>query len=781
MNFNNFWNILNELYDIKDFNQDVWSDFYHFYSSPSDLLNSLAVRVIYSNKNARDSQLDLLALRSEESDWGLAAARNFAYVCMTKGQEGKLRAIKHLKRPIGLSFDSLKNLCDNRGYIFNPEDEFSQFAAKTQYSKSAKNTPTKVDKNKKVENFRDFRLSAIGIIRIDNEKYYFISGGQGRNLNNHWYSKLFNSESGKHLYTTLKNWFMTNMNLDNQTELNNKKVATKQQMYYYFTDNYIGNETLRFSPTEGPVAGKHFTVNTDGNKNTNYLPWGFIVENGELKALPPTTSSKSNKKRVPAESALNFDLKKASNVVFEEILGVGPILVKDDNEKVLLKMDLVVPGNKGGYTGPQLFSIDKEWQIAKDSALHLSTNKSGDSYQIHLQLGQDDFNTIKELYSESEYRVYVPNKKDLRFSPTDIKTIVLPNIYHNADTEINFRNLMQIIDTFNNRYKLPEDKAEIILELKDKGIIPEDQKNLNDSTINLISGYIRLLQTMYKHLIVEILEVEPDTPQFKKFKAYHIDNDTIDELPASKNNKFKGNDKTRYSVLTDTPEVEIKEGPVPSQVVKPNLATAQPRPWHGIQSIIADINISGQTQKARLGAETIIIGADKNNRKYVLFINNAHKTEGFFELPGGGLYNKPTSDRDFEQIAAHRCKFKGGLSVNKELTPLVDTKQALLLHEIGVAKDSGVSWEWSYYKIYKTFYKNIIDSEDLDFYYDNRKDDALKVKGENGYISYALWIPVDTLQFNDRVNNRYSNIIRLIEIEASHFNVPTKSNQLITN
>jgi hypothetical protein len=62
------------------------------------------------------------------------------------------------------------------------------------------------------------------------------------------------------------------MNLDNQTKLNNKKVATKQQMYYYFTDNYIGNETLRFSPTEGPVAGKHFTVNTDGNKNTNYLP-----------------------------------------------------------------------------------------------------------------------------------------------------------------------------------------------------------------------------------------------------------------------------------------------------------------------------------------------------------------------------------------------------------------------------------------------------------------------------------------------------------------------------
>ena len=775
MNFNNCWNILNELYDIKDFNQDVWSDFYHFYSSPSDLLNSLAVGVIYSNKNARDSQLDLLALRSEESDWDLTAARNFAYVCMTKGQEGKLRAIKHLKRPIGLSFDSLKKLCDNKGYIFSPENEFSQFAAKTQYSNSTKNTPTRVDNNKKVDNFRDFRLSAIGIIHIDNEKYYFISGGQGRNLSNHWYSKLFNNESGEHLYNTLKNWFMINMNLDNQSEIDNKKVATKQQMYYYFTNNYIGNEILGFSPTEGTVAGKHFTVNTDGNKNTNYLPWGFTIENGEPKALPPTTTSGSNKKYVPAESALNFDLKKASNVIFEEIIGVGPILVKDENEKILLKMDLVVPGHKGGYSGPQLFSIDKTGQVTKDSTLHLGTNKSEDSYQIHLQLGQDDFKTIKELYSESEYRVYIPNKKDFRFSPTDIKTIVLPNIYHNADTEINFKNLMYIIDTLNNSYKLPENKAEIILELKDKGVIPEEQQKLNDSTINLINGYIKLLQTIYEHLTVEILEVEPETPKFKKFGAYHIDNNTIDELPAFKDNKCKGNDKTRYPVLTDVSEIEIEEGPVPTQVVTPDLTTAQPKLWHGIQSIIADITISGQIQKARLGAETIIIGADKNNRKYVLFINNAHKTEGFFELPGGGLYSKPTSDHDFEQIAAHRCKFKAGLTVNKELTPLVDTKQALLLHEIGVAKDSGVKWQWSYYKIYKTFYKNIIDSEDLDYYYDNRKYDALKVKGENGYISYVLWIPVDTLQFNDRVNNRYSNIIRLIEIEASHFNAPAIS------
>ena len=58
--------------------------------------------------------------------------------------------------------------------------------------------------------------------------------------------------------------------------------------------------------------------------------------------------------------------------------------------------------------------------------------------------------------------LYVPNKKDLRFSPTDIKTIVLPNIYHNADTEIkriqDYKKMLQNRKDRFNKYLLEQMK-----------------------------------------------------------------------------------------------------------------------------------------------------------------------------------------------------------------------------------------------------------------------------------------------------------------------------------
>jgi hypothetical protein len=106
---------------------------------------------------------------------------------------------------------------------------------------------------------------------------------------------------------------------------------------------------------------------------------------------------------------------------------------------------------------------------------------------------------------------------------------------------------------------------------------------------------------------------------------------------------------------------------------------------------VAPIKISGVEQSTRLGAETIVVGRDSNNKKYVLFVNNAHKTDNFFELPGGGLYELPSDDSAFEKIARHRLHFKGGIT-GEELRDcqLRDTRQALLLHEKGVAKDDGV-------------------------------------------------------------------------------------------
>jgi DNA-binding response OmpR family regulator len=44
---------------------------------------------------------------------------------MTTGKDGKERAIKHLKRPLGISFKNLEDLCNRKKYDFNPGSLYS--------------------------------------------------------------------------------------------------------------------------------------------------------------------------------------------------------------------------------------------------------------------------------------------------------------------------------------------------------------------------------------------------------------------------------------------------------------------------------------------------------------------------------------------------------------------------------------------------------------------------------------------------------------------------------
>jgi hypothetical protein len=138
---------------------------------------------MYSNKNVRASQLDIYAHNTEAN-----TEKNYAYVCMTTGTDGKTRAIKHLKRPLGVSFKNLEEFCKDKNYDFNPQKEYSQFAEKTQYdltTKGKKNQPTGTSNDKLINAFRDFRILAIGELGGNYKGTYFISGGQGRNLSNH--------------------------------------------------------------------------------------------------------------------------------------------------------------------------------------------------------------------------------------------------------------------------------------------------------------------------------------------------------------------------------------------------------------------------------------------------------------------------------------------------------------------------------------------------------------------------------------------------------------------
>jgi hypothetical protein len=196
------WDRLDEIY-VKDFDEGSDTQFYHFFEDLADLTNSLFTRRIYSNKNAKASQLDVFA------------PAGTSYVCMTVGKEGKQRTAKNFgTRPFGVAFNNLDELCSSNKYVFNSSEDgaYSQFLAKTQYDLARngkeKGTATKNSTDKDVTAFRDFELLAIGKLGGDYAGYYFISGGQGRNLSNHWSSKLFKDEK---LYNTLRKWLMWNM------------------------------------------------------------------------------------------------------------------------------------------------------------------------------------------------------------------------------------------------------------------------------------------------------------------------------------------------------------------------------------------------------------------------------------------------------------------------------------------------------------------------------------------------------------------------------------------
>lgn len=167
--------------------------FYHFYSDLTDLLHSLSTGCIYSNKNVQLSQYDVYASDNE------------SYVCMTAGKEGKDRVVKHYNRPFGISFENLSEFSNSRNYHFNADNKYSQVAAKTQYSmaKIGKKRPTiskQLPNNKNLHVFRDFRILAIGKLA---DGRCFVSGGQGRNLLNHFHSKLFDYKGNEKFYDTL--------------------------------------------------------------------------------------------------------------------------------------------------------------------------------------------------------------------------------------------------------------------------------------------------------------------------------------------------------------------------------------------------------------------------------------------------------------------------------------------------------------------------------------------------------------------------------------------------
>jgi hypothetical protein len=253
-----------------------------------------------------------------------------------------------------------------------------------------------------------------------------------------------------------------------------------------------------------------------------------------------------------------FELKSGEGVIFEEIIGVGPLLVEDEEGRVLLKMDMVKPGSKGGYQAPCIFSsLSNDGSFADTTQISYGRAYKGKRQQ-NLILDQKTTTAICNLYSESEYRVYIPKKRDLVFKAKDIESIVLPNYFLGADFELNIELLVEIL--CKGKYNLSKDKTEAIKQLQNDFIL-NSGKNLNDSSYDLIKGLIDLLQGDYQHTIVEILQVAADEnlkTKASKVTTYQRDNTKTDDLPTpGKDNKFTGSDKTRYVVDIDDSKISI--------------------------------------------------------------------------------------------------------------------------------------------------------------------------------------------------------------------------------
>jgi hypothetical protein len=754
--------MLNEVKSTRAFKDGSDIQFYHFYEDLADLINSLKTRRIYSNKNAQASQLDI------------AAPENTAYVCMTVGTEGKNRTTQNFgTRSFGISFTNLNDLCSRANYYFDPDPsgEYSQFLAKTQYDIGERGRPTATNKDPMVTAFRDFELLAIGQLSTGE---YFISGGQGRSLSNHWSSKTFTDAA---VYKTLRDWFLWNMD---SRQLEDQPDTAQPHIYYHFKNDTIGNPTAKY---------KGHILNTDAQLNPNYVPRPDSADDED------SDNTKKNKKEPTYDRAMDFTLKRASGIGFKEIIGVGPFRVTDSTGQVILQMDMCKPGGKGGYQPPKVFTAlarDPDYEYpdmdvpTSGQDVRLRNPDTFVSRPQHLMLSKDTAKFIAELYNESEHRVYIPNKRDMAFTPQDIETIVLPAII-NADGSRTY-DLQKLLSAVAYG-ALPDysSRSSFLSALKTVGVVSPGVHDMTDFVYNNLTMLIQLLTTDYDDTVVEFIDKNGKAVKSLALTTPYAKASEIDRLSALPDGKgYTNNDAHMRYIPEDDIDVvdldtdkKVKPFDIMSQIENEHTVK-----WEGVQSVIA--RIKALRGDARLGAETIIIGKGKHpddpsrETKYVLFVDNAHKAKGFLELPGGGLHDIPVTEQSFRDVAKQRLNFKGGIS-ESEITGFKSTGKGLLLAEKGsedketgaktkgAAKSKSVKWGWSYYKLFQAYYTPEIDPNDTDYSFDNHHLLSTAAEGESGYTCYLKWIPVDSLDHNRSLITRYANIFGIIRQAAENF------------
>lgn len=770
MNFINTWQDLDEIYQAdfntantgEAFSGDTFvGPLYHFYEDLADLLNSLKHGIIYSTKNDKDenpSQFDY------SIDGGKGDGK--AYICMTNTLAGKKYMTGKFRRPYGIA---IKASSLNRLMETNAISAYSAFGAKGNYTTSSDKQNKNGSKRKKSPSLLDanaFRIYSVG--QLD-DNLYFVCGGQG--ANRLWPGQTFSDEK---LYKTLKGWFKKNI-VDGD--------EYQKRMYYHFRN---GKVLDRYEKRQEKPITAHYNLNTQ---------------------YKPRADKKLDKdENIAYNSTICFNFKGPYKDTFKEVFGYGPINATDEHGRELLTLEYVNPNAVGGYSGPLIFGKNMDDQTyAKKTSFFQAQGKSTTSLddedkigsiQTYMMADEKLFKSLMNIFNENEYRIYLNNALDFKFSLDDIESVVLPEVIRLASYSetINIKKIAYCIEhNIQIDYQNPTALVQNFIVIADSLLKKVDFSDLDSFTGKLPKGSDYL--SNYSMVLVKHLYEILSNPSFAGDKvSYELLPNTAGKLADFIKSKatlgtFLRTGETSNEVVVN------KDGEVLSKDRSRKVLSKHALPMDGTvvqgqndeETVIGPVSIPGvENPVARLGSEVILVAKDEHGNKYVLFVYKSKSTD-FMELPGGGFdvlpsdYSNP--EKAYEDLLKDKLLFKCNIH-GEQISNLVDTEEALILHEKGVAKTKEVHWDWSYYRLFTAQYKPVLTEDDLaalGYTYDNRdeaqrrtdsygKDDkGNDIKKIHGYRAHMRWVPVDSIELNSAVINRYSNIIHKIKAIAQSF------------
>ena len=765
MNFLDTWQELDEIYQA-DFDTagagDAFKEgkfvgpLYHFYEDLSDLLNSLKHGIIYSTKNDKEEN-------PSQFDYSIADGKGDgrAYICMTNTIAGKRYMTGKFRRPYGIA---IKETSLNKMLETNTISAYSAFGAKGNYttqsstqnkdgSSRKKTTPTLVSSGG-AGGANAFRIYSIGQLTDD---LFFVCGGQG--ANRLWPGQTF---SNPVLYKTLKSWFQRNIREGEEYQ---------RRMYYHFKDGKVLGS--REEKQAKPITARY-------NLNKNYRPRAD-------KELNDDGTPNYN-------STINFRFKGPYKNTFKEVFGYGPINATDPEGNELLTLEFVNPNAVGGYVGPLIFgkNIDDNTFEKKTSFFRsrgTSTNSPDEDSSIpssHVYMKADEklFNDLVDLFNENEYRIYLNDARDFKFSLADIESIVLPQVIRLAAYKeiINIQKIAYCIEhNISIDYTNPEALVQNFIILSDDFIKKIDIVDLASYTgaATTKSAYL----SNYSLLLVKHLYEILSDPAFAGDKvSYEILPNTAGKLATLIKSKatlgtfLRTGEVSNEVTLNDKGEASSgdRSRKVLSKHALPMEGTVVDG-QNGEKTVIGPVIIPGvENPIARLGSEVILIARDEHGNKYVLFVYKS-KSSDFMELPGGGFGQLPEGEKAYEELLKDKLLFKCNI-YSDQINNLLDTEEALILHEKGVAKDKKVTWNWSYYRLFTAHYKPVLTAENLEalgYTYDNHGEAKRRSEESgievHGYRAHMRWVPVESIDLNRSITDRYSNIIHIIKAIAAQY------------